>query len=58
MNQFVLFFRFTGQFNALGFFKVSALMELSTSGIYLNFQWWMVGLTPSHIKLLHHSTTT
>jgi hypothetical protein len=41
MNKFVLFFRFTGEFTALGFFKVGALMELSLKGMLINFVHWM-----------------
>jgi hypothetical protein len=42
MKQFTLFFRFTGTMAALGFFKVSALMELSLKGMLISFQYWMV----------------
>ena len=42
MNQFALFFRFTGSFKALGFFEITALMELSLKGIYIKFVWFMI----------------
>ena len=56
MNQFVLFFRFTGSFKALGFFEMTALMELSTKGIYMKFQWYMI-FTRTEFELSCGETT-